>query len=165
MLFIFLSGRLSAKAYLRTWSLWMPSSRSIALMESPLIFAYCPFSHRTLWLAVSIPCCCALDLQGLNKGSSPDPPRQFPLSPVGVTPATSAANSPGQPWSFPEGWQQFPSLCEMWARLARAIVRDQSMRPSAANLALMRPHTTSYPAVCRAPEPSVGDPCPNAKYK
>ena len=67
---MFLSGGLSARAYLRTVFLWMPSSRAVALRESPLSLACCTFSQRVLWRAVGILCCCALDLRGLKSRST-----------------------------------------------------------------------------------------------
>ena len=69
-LLIFLSGGLSGKAYLLTVFLWMPSSRAIALRESPLNLAYCTFSQRVRWRAIGIRCCCALDLRGLKSRST-----------------------------------------------------------------------------------------------
>ena len=61
-----LSGGLLAKAYLQAVFLWILNSRAIALSDSPLSLASCTFSHRVLWRAVGILCCCALDLRGLK---------------------------------------------------------------------------------------------------
>ena len=48
----------------------MPKSRAVALRESPLDLACRTFSHRVLWRAVGILCCCALDLRGLKSRST-----------------------------------------------------------------------------------------------
>ena len=65
-----LSGGLLAKAYLRAVFQWIPSSRAIARRDSPLSLACCTFSHRVLWRAVGILCCCALDLRGRRSRST-----------------------------------------------------------------------------------------------
>ena len=62
--------RAFAKAYLRTVFLWTPSSRAVALRESPLGLACCTFSQRVLWRAVGILYWCALDLRGLKSRST-----------------------------------------------------------------------------------------------